>query len=184
MAENSINSMIGQIDTLSDIATSFASFANMPIPKNERFEMGEIVRETVTLYENNENATITLAIPEGNYFVIGDRKLMSRTITNLIINGIQAVASDKTPQIDVSLRTLGKEKVIIEVKDNGAGIPEDIGQKVFLPNFTTKNTGSGIGLALAKRGIEHANGSIWFETEESIGTSFFVEMPLVIVHKL
>ena len=56
--------------------------------------------------------------------------------------------------------------------------------QVFLPNFTTKHTGSGIGLALAKRGIEHANGSIWFETVEGIGTSFFVEMPLVIVHKL
>ncbi len=181
---NSINSMIGQIDTLSDIATSFASFANMPIPKNEKFEMGEIVRETVTLYENNENAIITLSISEGKYFVVGDRKLMSRTITNLIINGIQAVANEKTPQIDVSLSILGKEKVIVEVKDNGLGIPEDIGQKVFLPNFTTKHTGSGIGLALAKRGIEHANGSIWFETEEGIGTSFFVEMPLIIVHKL
>jgi signal transduction histidine kinase len=146
--------------------------------------MGEIIKETVALYENDEKATITLTIPKGEYFVIGDRKLMRRTITNLIINGIQAVSNDKKPQIDVNLRTLGKEKVIVEVKDNGLGIPEDIGQKVFLPNFTTKNTGSGIGLALAKRGIEHANGSIWFETEEGIGTSFFVEMPLVIVHKL
>lgn len=181
---NSINSMIGQIDTLSDIATSFASFANMPIPKNERFDMAAVVKETVTLYENNENASINLAIPAGEYFVMGDKKLMSRIITNLIINGIQAVQGEQTPQIAVNLRTLGKEKVILEVKDNGAGIPEEIGQKVFLPNFTTKNTGSGIGLALAKRGIEHANGSIWFETEENKGTSFFVEMPLIIVHKL
>ncbi len=181
---NSINSMIGQIDTLSDIATSFASFANMPIPKNERFDMAQVVKETVTLYENNENAAINLAIPEGAYWVMGDRKLTGRIITNLIINGIQAVPHDKTPQIAINLRTLGKEKVIVEVKDNGSGIPEEIGQKVFLPNFTTKHTGSGIGLALAKRGIEHANGSIWFETEEGKGTSFFIEMPLVIVHFL
>jgi nitrogen fixation/metabolism regulation signal transduction histidine kinase len=181
---NSINSMIGQIDTLSDIATSFASFANMPIPKNEKFEMAEIVRQTVSLYENNENAIINLTIPAGEYFVIGDKKLMSRIITNLIINGIQAMQGEKTPQIDVNLQVLGKEKVIIEVKDNGSGISEDIRQKVFLPNFTTKHTGSGIGLALAKRGIEHAGGTIWFETEEGKGTSFFVEMPLMIVHKL
>lgn len=181
---NSINSMIGQIDTLSDIATSFASFANMPIPKNEKFEMGEVVRQTVNLYENNENAIINLNIPAGEYFVMGDKKLISRIVTNLIINGIQSVQEDKIPQIDVNLQTIGKEKVIVEVKDNGSGISEDIGQKVFLPNFTTKNTGSGIGLALAKRGIEHANGSIWFETEEGIGTSFFIEMPMVIVHKL
>jgi two-component system nitrogen regulation sensor histidine kinase NtrY len=175
---DSIGALLAQIDTVSDIATSFAAFANMPIPKNEEFDIGAVLRETVNLYENNEKAQISLNIPAGTYLVMGDSKLMSRIFTNLIINGIQAVTEEKTPMIQVNLTTLNKEKVIVEVRDNGAGIPMDIQQRVFLPNFTTKNTGSGIGLAVAKRGIEHAKGTIWFETEENVGTSFFIEMPL------
>jgi signal transduction histidine kinase len=48
-----------------------------------------------------------------------------------------------------------------------------------MPSFTTKSTGSGIGLAVAKRGIEHAGGRIWFETQEGMGTTFVIEMPLL-----
>ena len=71
------------------------------------------------------------------------------------------------------------EKVLIEVADNGSGIPENIKDKVFIPNFSTKYTGSGIGLAVAKRGVEHAGGRIWFETQSDIGTSFFIELPML-----
>ena len=67
---------------------------------------------------------------------------------------------------------------MIEVKDNGSGIPEEIRKKVFIPNFSTKVGGSGLGLAMAKRGIEHAGGNIWFETEEGVGTTFFIDLPI------
>ena len=67
-------------------------------------------------------------------------------------------------------------KIRISISDNGLGIPEDNYNKVFLPNFTTKSSGSGIGLAVAKRGIEHAGGDIWFETEVNKGTTFFIEL--------
>jgi signal transduction histidine kinase len=89
------------------------------------------------------------------------------------------VPNDRTPHIRVSLQRVGADKVRIEVSDNGTGIAESIRHKVFLPNFSTKYTGSGIGLALAKRGIEHAGGRIWFETEDGLGTSFFIELPLL-----
>ena len=65
----------------------------------------------------------------------------------------------------------------ITIKDNGHGIPEQIRDKVFTPNFSTKYTGSGLGLAIAKKGIEHANGNIWFESEEGVGTTFFIDIP-------
>ena len=68
--------------------------------------------------------------------------------------------------------------VRIEIKDNGSGIPEDIRDKVFVPNFSTKQSGSGIGLAVAKRGIEHAGGKIWFESQVGVGTSFFIQLEL------
>ena len=70
------------------------------------------------------------------------------------------------------------KSVIFKFNDNGSGIPEDIQGKVFVPNFTTKSSGSGIGLAISKRAIEHLGGHIWFDTQEDVGTSFYIEMPL------
>ncbi|WP_091548560.1 sensor histidine kinase [Thermoflexibacter ruber] len=176
----SLETLLTQIDILSDIATSFSSFANMPIPKNEEFEITEVLKQTVDLYENDGgNAKILLNMIEGKYYVNGDKQLMGRILTNLIINGIQAVPNTRTPEIVIFFRLSGTHNVLIEIADNGIGIAESIRHKVFLPNFSTKFTGSGIGLALAKRGIEHADGKIWFETEEGEGTSFFIELPLI-----
>jgi signal transduction histidine kinase len=103
---------------------------------------------------------------------------MNGIFTKLIINGIQSVPAGRRPHIRIRLSAKGDAYVTIEVSDNGAGISESVQPKVFLPNFSTKYAGSGIGLALAKRGVEHAGGRIWFETREGVGTSFFIELPL------
>lgn len=175
----SLETLLNQVDTLSDIATSFAAFATMPIPKNEAFEISELLRQTCLLHHNEGNATVHLHLPEGKFFVNGDRRLMGQIITNLIINGIQAVPHGKQPVIEIRLTCTENNRVLISVSDNGVGIPEHIAPKVFLPNFSTKFAGSGIGLALAKRGVEHAGGRIWFETQLNTGTTFFIELPLL-----
>jgi signal transduction histidine kinase len=66
----------------------------------------------------------------------------------------------------------------ITISDNGKGIPEDRQNKVFVPYFTTKSTGTGIGLSITKQIIENHNGKIYFESKENIGTSFYLELPL------
>jgi nitrogen fixation/metabolism regulation signal transduction histidine kinase len=172
-----LNSLLQQIDTLSDIATSFSSFAKMPVPKNQRFEISSVLRKTIQLHENDANHKIISSLEYGNHYVMGDSQLMGRIFSNLIINGIQSVPADTEPVIKISLNT-ANNKLVVTIQDNGAGIPEAIRDKIFIPNFSTKDTGSGIGLSIAKRGIEHAGGKIWFETSEQ-GTTIFVELPLV-----
>lgn len=171
--------LLTQVDTLSDIATSFSSFAKMPIPKSERFEISSVLKETVNLYVNNKNVDLETDIASGDFHILGDKKLMGRIFTNLVLNAIQAVPGESRPNVTIKLTRLPQHNIRIEVKDNGSGIPEDIRKKVFVINFTTKESGSGIGLAVAKRGIEHAGGHIWFETEEDKGTSFFIDLPLM-----
>ncbi len=171
-----IDNLLHQVDSLSDIATSFSAFAKMPIPENEKFELCGEVRRIAELFDN-ENVDLNVNINAEELFINGDQKLMGRIISNLIINGMQSVVGNEVPKIEVNLESNNK-KVTIEVKDNGAGIPEEIQNKVFVPNFSTKDSGSGIGLAVAKRGIEHAGGNIWFETEKGKGTTFFVILPL------
>ncbi|NID09147.1 HAMP domain-containing histidine kinase [Fibrella aestuarina] len=172
-----LDSLLDQIDNISDIATSFSDFANMPMPQNELVELTSVVHKAADLYADDKRVFIRRQIAVGPIWIMGDRQLLMRIMTNLIINGIQSVPPDQTPVIDLRLfSTDGNAN--IEVHDNGQGISESIRSKVFLPNFSTKQGGTGIGLAISKRGIEHAGGSIWFETALDVGTSFFIAIPL------
>jgi nitrogen fixation/metabolism regulation signal transduction histidine kinase len=176
-AEKSFITLLDQVDTLNDIATSFSAFAKMPIPKDEIFEIGAVIRKTIELYSNDEEVELQADIQENAFYVKGDQQLMSRIFTNLILNGIQSVPNDRKPQIFIGLQNYGNN-IRVEIRDNGVGIPENLRHKIFIPNFSTKYAGSGIGLAVAKRGVEHAGGSIWFESEEGVGTSFFIQLQL------
>lgn len=174
--DKTVRSLLAQINTLSDIATSFSAFAKMPVPETVRFELVGLVHEVISLF-SAEEAEIKATLPEKQLFVLGDEKLMQRTLNNLIKNGLQAVPEGRIPHIKLMLKEQG-DRLLLTIADNGLGIAADIQNKVFLPNFSTKYTGSGLGLAIAKRGIEHAGGRIWFETTEGEGTVFFIELPV------
>ncbi|MET4106454.1 HAMP domain-containing sensor histidine kinase [Hymenobacter sp. UYP22] len=175
--------LITQIDVLTDIATSFSNFTNLPAMRPERLDVAPILRRCVGLHQGGAGGgSIQLQLPEdaetGRYVVFADESLLVRTFNNLLINALQAVPAGRTPEIVAALEAVGAGRVRISIQDNGTGIPEEVQSKVFVPNFTTKEKGSGIGLAVARRGIESAGGHIWFETEDGQGTQFFIELPL------
>jgi signal transduction histidine kinase len=174
-----VNILLSQVDTLSEIATSFSSFAKMPMPEQEKYELTKVITNTVALYENNASDNVTLEVEKTEVFTIGDEKLMGRILSNVIINAKQS-AGDIPMEVLVKMSNINDKKILITVSDNGTGIPEDIREKVFIPNFTTKSSGSGIGLAIAKHGIEQSGGKIWFETEDGKGTTFFIELVKVV----
>ncbi|HSI78639.1 MAG TPA: ATP-binding protein [Lunatimonas sp.] len=181
MLKKPIETLIHQVDTLSDIATSFSTFAKMPLPQNEEINFRVVLGEVLELYRNREDVVFTFkdeASESLEIFIMGDPKLFGRVISNLIINGIQAVDQFKVAEITVTLTT-SNGSLILEIRDNGKGIPDDHKEKIFIPNFSTKSEGSGLGLAIAKRGVETAGGNIWFETQDGIGTSFFLSFPLL-----
>lgn len=174
--EKTIDTLLGQIELLNDIATSFSSFAQMPVIQNQRFDITQLLKDTAHLYQLTDGLSLNLDLPNESVWVYGDRALMSRIFSNLIINGLQAVPAEREAKIHIAMAVeAGNAKIVF--RDNGNGIPTEVQDKVFLPNFSTKFTGSGIGLAIAKRGIEQANGAIWFETQEGMGTDFFIELP-------
>ncbi len=172
--------LITQIDVLSDIATSFSTFTNLPTMRPERLDVGAVLRQCTDLFrqqDGDENGALQLILPADECVVFADESLLVRTFNNLLLNAKQAVPPGRAPRQEIIL-ACEKDKALITIADNGSGIAEEVRDKVFRPNFTTKATGSGIGLAVAKRGIESAGGSIWFETMEGEGTTFFIELPL------
>jgi signal transduction histidine kinase len=71
--------------------------------------------------------------------------------------------------------------LVTAIIDNGNGIPAEISSNIFTPNFTTKSSGTGLGLAMCKRIVEQSQGEIWFETQVGAGTTFFVRLPLQVM---
>jgi two-component system, NtrC family, nitrogen regulation sensor histidine kinase NtrY len=140
----------------------------------------KVVQETLELFRNREKGTVSFEDESKaeKLPVMGDDQLFGRVISNLIINGIQSVEEGVGPVVNVILKEKNR-KVVLEIKDNGKGIPDELKDKIFLPNFSTKSEGSGLGLAIAKRGVETAGGNIWFETEIGKGSSFFLSFDLV-----
>jgi signal transduction histidine kinase len=151
----------------------------MPIPEEERFDIVKLLKKSINIYINNREIEFHTEIPDEDIRVVGDPNWIGRSVSNLIINGIQAVEKGIKPVIHLSLKKTSQKRVLITVEDNGKGIAEEIREKVFMPNFSTKYSGSGIGLAITKRAVEHAGGKLWFDTNIGIGTSFYIELPVM-----
>jgi signal transduction histidine kinase len=113
--------------------------------------------------------------------VEADKTQMNRLFTNLFANAVEACDGNKPCHIDVT-EELNSNYVRINVRDNGEGIAPEMQSHIFIPNFTTKSSGTGLGLAMCKGIVEQAKGKIWFETEQGKGTVFHVELPLAIVN--
>ncbi len=169
---------IEQIESLSRIASEFSNFAQMPLAENVKVDVKEILMNVVSLYKNDEKTEIDLGyIPSVRSVVLADKDQMIRTFNNLIKNAIQAIPSDRKGKIDVEILN-DKDTLLIIIQDNGIGIENSMKDKIFEPNFTTKNSGMGMGLAIIYNIILNIGGSIRFESAVNQGTTFFVSLPL------
>lgn len=165
--------LIQQIDTMSNIATAFSSFADMPAQQNETLNVVGIVKLALEIFTEEY---IHFSADQEEIIAKLDRTQLIRVITNLVKNAIQAVPEVESPRILVTVGSQGK-KVVISVADNGQGIPEELGQRIFEPKFTTKSSGTGLGLGMVKNIVENYGGTITFTSKEGKGTVFTIKFP-------
>ncbi len=165
-----------QIDNLTAIATSFSSFAKMPKGENEVVDLNSMLESITDLFNAEAEANVHFETSLQQALIFADRNQMLSVFNNLVKNGIQAVGDEKIAEIKVFISE-EHEMIKVEVRDNGVGIAEENYTKVFAPNFTTKSSGMGLGLAITMQIIEGIGGAIWFESEVGEGTGFFVVIP-------
>ncbi len=177
LSESMANTLIEQIDQLSKIAGDFSQFANIGNARMELFDISEVIESQVRLYSTNPRIRLEWEKEEGEYNIVSDRVQMNRLFTNLILNAIEATEDSATPVHIIIGQRQQQNKVHITVRDFSGGIPQEMKKNIFTPNFTTKSSGTGLGLAICKGIVEQANGEIWFETEEGVGTTFFILLP-------
>jgi nitrogen fixation/metabolism regulation signal transduction histidine kinase len=173
------DNMIENIDNLSSIATEFSNFARMPQANPREINLLAQINSSAELFKNIRNVSINISCSDLKEVIIyADKEQIYSMLTNVIRNAVQSIPSNRTGVVDIGLKT-EKDRVLISVSDNGVGIPEDMGDKMFIPNFTTKSSGMGIGLAIVKRIVETANGTITYRSEVDKGTTFIINFPLI-----
>ena len=169
-------SILEQIDILSNIASAFSDYAKLPKKNIENLNLKELILNTINLYNNNENIKINfIEENEGEYNINSDKNNLSIVFGNILKNAIQAIGKKEDGLIEINIKDSG-DRFLIKIKDNGCGIGEEEKKKIFMPNFTTKSSGMGVGLSIVYDILETLGGNITFESELGVGTTFFVEI--------
>ena len=167
--------LIQQIDTMSSIASAFSNFAKMPAQQNETLNVVEIVKLALDIFSEDY---IVFVADEKEIISKLDRTQLIRVVTNLVKNATQALPENHpNPTIIVSVFQKDNQ-AIITVKDNGVGISSENSAHIFEPKFTTKTSGMGLGLGIIKKIIENYNGTITFESQPTVGSTFYVSFPI------
>ncbi|MFO0494137.1 MAG: ATP-binding protein [Flavobacteriia bacterium] len=169
-------SIIEQIDALTLIANEFSNFAKMPLPQESTFDLIPLIANVIEVFREESGCVLEMNSSLTKAEITADKDQMIRVFNNLIKNAIQSIPSEKSGRIHVALSE-SNERWLIEITDNGIGIPETERDRIFVPYFTTKSTGTGIGLAMIKQIIENHHGAIYFNSQANKGTTFSIELP-------
>ena len=165
--------LIQQIDVLSSIATAFSSFAELPAQKNEKIDLISTIKLCLEIF-NDRNVVFKSDL--NKLEILFDRTNLIRIINNLVKNSIQATNDIIEPKILVQVKKINKS-ALIEIIDNGLGIPNELKEKIFEPNFTTKTKGMGLGLSIIKNLITNYKGTISFKSKKG-ETVFTIKLPV------
>ena len=119
---------------------------------------------------NKNNIKLKISCINKNLEINADNKLMEQVLINLLLNCIDALKDNKSPLVKLSAYSVQSRK-IIEIYDNGTGIDNDKIDKIFIPFYSTKENGSGIGLSLSKQIMKLHNGNIEVHSQKNVGTT-------------
>ena len=182
--ESVSKSLLEQIDTLSQTASEFSSFARFFSEEVTRIDLVALIEEQLELFDNREDLRFEFVRREedGSAWVDGRRSQLARVLVNLITNAIQAIdsAGITDGHIRISLTSEQLEEAPawrIDIDDNGPGVSEEDMAKLFTPNFTTKKTGTGLGLAICRSIIEQSQGTIGYSRSDLGGARFTITLP-------
>jgi len=172
--------IIQEVDGLSNMLTEFRTFARLPPPTMETYKLRSVVEDSVALYRSSyPGIEFDCAAVDPDIEVEVDRRHISQVLANLIVNAVDSMKG--RGHLDFAAELVKKRDsryCRLSVRDDGAGIPEDQRPFIFTPYFTTKESGTGLGLSIVERIINDHGGSVWVDSAEGAGATFYIDLPV------
>ena len=174
-------------DRMAKVTGQLKSFARRSSDKNLEFDLRQAIKEAVNLMKHQflvENCDLKLSMPGHPVLIMGDRMRLEQVLINLFRNALDALHETESPLIGVKL-SMDNDSAMIQVWDNGPGVAEEIGKKIFEPFMTTKKEGIGVGLGLSisYKIIKDMKGNFRLTNRDPHGAEFFVQIPLSKKHQ-
>jgi len=166
--------LVDNIDLIAKVASAFSEFAELPTREDKILNLNEEVNRVVEIFEKQH---IFIHSNKDNIKINFDRIYIGRIITNLVINAQQALVEARKPVLNIYLEQFNKN-VSIKISDNGCGIEKEKLEHIFEPNFTTKSSGMGLGLAMVRKIVEEYKGTISVRSELGKGAEFTINLPI------
>ncbi|MDR0290326.1 MAG: HAMP domain-containing protein [Treponema sp.] len=180
IVEDSMLAIIQETEGLSTLLNEFRTLSKPAEPSQSWTKIGETIEEVTGPYRSSyPDVQFDIERIDNNKTIKIDKHRFVQILTNLIINAIDAM--DGKGHIEIRTDSVQKREVQfcrITVKDSGKGIPKQAVSNIFTPYFTTKESGTGLGLPIVERIVNDHGGSIWFNSAEGAGATFFVDLPL------
>lgn len=158
MLERSTLTIVNQVEAVKNLVNAFRDYAHLPAPTLMPLNLGELIREILTLYESSP-ANIVLQMPADLSYVMGDASQIRQIIHNMLQNALDALNGQDNAEIVLSASN-DNGWVLLSCQDNGPGFPPEVLAHAFEPYFTTKAKGTGLGLAMIKKIVTEHGGKV------------------------
>lgn len=155
--------------------SAYRSLLKIPKPVFREVTVADMLQRIKTLLQPDlaaRNIQITLLLPRQELLIQADSELVEQVLINLIKNAMEALNGEENALIEISATRRKEHEVIIQIRDNGPGIEDEFAEQIFVPFFTTKKEGSGIGLSLSRQIMQLHKGAITMQTAHGEGTVF------------
>jgi signal transduction histidine kinase len=172
---DAITTVARRSDSLMQFVDSYRQISRMAPPEKKRVRLGDLFESVGKLARAewpDSRIDFSIDVMPTELDVYADRDLLEPVLLNLLRNAWQSTVNIKTPKIVLQGRLNKRSNVVIEVSDNGPGVPDAIAKKIFVPFFTTKESGSGVGLALARQVMIAHGGFIRLSSNNAGGATF------------
>ena len=166
--------LLEHIDILAKTAEDFSTFAKLYSEEPVEVDLDKMLQSEVSMFDNRSNITIGyLGLSDAR--VLAPKPQLTRVFVNLLNNAIQAIGDKEDGRIGVSLRLSSTREDCYDIvfEDNGPGVAEENVERLFTPNFTTKDGGSGLGLAICRNILERSGATISYSRSFALGGACF-----------
>ncbi len=176
--EECTQTIIDHTELIKNLINEFATFARFPAANPEPCALSPIIHETIALYkEGHPNIRFSALLPDEIPVMQLDRQQIKQILINLIDNAIASIRTSGDVSVSVTYDEAGKT-LVLTVADTGIGVPDHVKPSLFEPDFTTKKSGMGLGLAIVSTIVSDHKGKIHVEDNEPQGARFVIELPV------